>query len=196
MLSSLHDHSATGCQSGSQLPGLHQHGEVPWDDLAHHSNRFSSGAEIEVSFDGNGLSSDFVDPASIVPVVHMSLVHISHTGNVDWLAIIDGLHSGQIVTVLFDEIGQSEETPGSFDGIHSSPRSLFEGSPGGIDSSIDIFRGSSLDGGQDGLIIGVDDVHGPSFDGVDKLSIDEKLLYQVKFGYVHNFQNIFITNSC
>ena len=45
-----------------------------------------------------------------------------------------------------------------------------------IDSKINILIGASLDGGDDRLIRGVDNIKGLLFNRLDKLAIDEEIL--------------------
>lgn len=53
---------------------------------------------------------------------------------------------------------------------------MVEGLSGSTDGSIDIFFSYLLDCGQNRLVVGVDDVEGVAFDGVDETAIDEELL--------------------
>ena len=106
---------------------------------------------------------NFIAPSSIISVASVTQIQISYLGNMSRFSIIDTFNGSEFILVFFDEIGQSEEAVGSVDGVHSSPGSSFEGVSGCLYGSIDIFFSSSLDGGQDGLIIGIDDVEGLSF---------------------------------
>ena len=42
LLRRLHHHGVAGGQRRGQLPGLHQHGEIPGNDLPHHADRLDA----------------------------------------------------------------------------------------------------------------------------------------------------------
>ena len=125
------------------------------------------------------MSFDLVSPSSIVPVAHVGKVEVGQSSNMDRFAIIDSLNLSQLSCIFLHQISQSEHAPGSISGVHSSPRSLLKSSPSRIDSRIDVLVGSSLDGSQNGLVVGVDHVEGLAFDGVDESAVDEELLGNV-----------------
>jgi hypothetical protein len=56
---------------------------------------------------------------------------------------------------------------------------------GSRNSGINILGCSSLNGGEDRLIIGIDDIKGLIFGRVNKSPIDEELLNKSKFGNIH-----------
>lgn len=91
------------------------------------------------------------------------------------LAVINGFDNSQLFSVLLNEVSQSEEAITSLNCVHCPPGSLFKGSSGSMDSSIDISSRSPLDLSKNSLISWIDDVKSLVFDGVDESSVDEEL---------------------
>jgi hypothetical protein len=54
--------------AGAELPGLHQHGEIPGNDLSDHADGFMPGVAEVVAVDGDGLAVNLVGPSREITV--------------------------------------------------------------------------------------------------------------------------------
>ena len=100
-----HD-GATGSQRRAPLPGLHQRGEVPRDDLAHDADRLMTGIGVEGPVDRKDLAMNLVRPAGIIAVDGCGKRDVGRKRISKRLAIVQRLQGGQLFSVGFDQLRQ------------------------------------------------------------------------------------------
>ena len=69
MFGQLHDNTVPGRQGGTKLPGLHEKGKVPWDDLAAHADRLVSRVAVVVAVQRDHLAVILVRPTGVVTII-------------------------------------------------------------------------------------------------------------------------------
>lgn len=109
LLGGLEHAAAAGRQYRGQLPGGHQQGEVPRDDLADHADGL-----LEVVADGvlvqlGGGALLGADAAGEVAEVIHHQGQVGGQGLAHRLAVLPGLGDGEHFNVLFDAIGDAQQ---------------------------------------------------------------------------------------
>lgn len=170
LLSGLEDNGVAGGQGGANLPGKHQQGEVPWDDLAADTNSLGAGVVEHVGGDVDGLALDLVGPATVVAQAGNNGTDVA-AGHGNGLAVVERLNGSQLLRVLFGQVGQLQQQVTALLGGDLLPGAL-KGSAGSIDGKIDILLGGLVDGGNDLLGGGVDDLEGLALDTADELVVN------------------------
>ncbi len=173
LLGGFEDDGAAGGEGGSEFPGLHEDGEVPWDDLADDADGFVAGVAEEGAVDGDGFAFDLVRPAGVVAVAVDSEREIGTHGVVERLAIVEGFELGEFFLVLFDEFSEAIEDFATFAGIHLFPRAFFEGVAGSDDGLIDVGLVPFGDVGDDFAGGGVEGFEGFAAGGVLPDAVDQ-----------------------
>lgn len=117
------------------------------------------------------LALDLVGPAAVVAKTAGSCVDIG-LGHDDGLAVVERLDGGKLVYMAVEEVGELDEQLAAVLWRLPSPVAL-EGLACGGDGDVDILLGGLVDGANDVLSGGVDDLKGLAVDTGDKLVVDE-----------------------
>jgi hypothetical protein len=155
LLSGLQDNGVSGGKSRSDLPGPHEKGEVPGDNLSTDSDGLVLGV-VEGSGHGvDDLSVDLVGPSSVVSQTSGSHGNIT-LGKGNGLSVVQRLNRGKEKKVLLHKVGELQEVLSAGRGGSGSPGSL-EGGTGSLDGNVDIDLAGLLDGTDDllGAVIDV-----------------------------------------
>ena len=99
VLGGLEDHRVPGGQGGRDLPGQHEEGEVPRDDLADHANGLAV-RELVV---------DQLRPAGVMVEVPRRQRDVEIARLADGLAVVQGLHDREQAGALLDLAGEAVE---------------------------------------------------------------------------------------
>lgn len=171
LLSGLEDDGVSRGDDGADLPGEHEQGEVPGDDLATDADGLMAGVVEGLGIGVDNLAVDLVCPAAIVSDTAGSV------GNVDLsdgegLAVVKGLDGSQGIAMLFHQVSQLDEHAATICWGDMFPGSV-EGGTGSGDGDIDVLFCGLVDGGDGLFVVGVDGVKGPALDALDELVVDE-----------------------
>ena len=149
-----------GGEGGTQLPGLHEEGEVPGDDLAADPDRLVSGVAQETSVHWDLLPVVLIGPPDVVPEALDGQTEVDVEGVIERLPVIQRLQAGQVHPVPLNQLGQLQQEISSLRGVHRPPGAAqFEGLSGGLDSHVNIglvalrhladhLAGGGVDGGE------------------------------------------------
>jgi hypothetical protein len=159
-----HDRVASG-ERGGDLPGQHEHGEVPRDDLAGHADRPGIVPEPRVL--------QLVRPSGVVEEVGGDERDVDVTGLADGLAVVDRLQHRQFAGALLDQAGDAEEILRPVGSPHRSPDPPVR-LPGRRDGGVHIGRCRLGDLGQDLLGGGVHCLAKTTINGVHEGAVDEE----------------------
>lgn len=171
LLGSLDDDGVTGSDSGTDLPGPHENGEVPGDDLTADTNRLMAGVREGLVVLVDGLTDNLVGPATVVAEAASGVGDIALAQG-DGLTVIDGLDSGQGLNITLEEVGKLDKHAATLRGSHIVPGTL-EGSTGSLDGNVDILLGGLVDGSDDLFVGGVDGLEGLALNTLNKLVVNE-----------------------
>lgn len=173
-LGGLEDDTVSSSKGGSELPGEHENGEVPGNDLSNNTDGLVSGVSHLRGVDVDDLSSVLVSETSVVPQASSSLGNIEPFGDREGLSVIQRLESRQLVEVGLDQLSELHQNlSSSSTGDVLSPDGLV-GLLSGINSEVDISRVSLGDRGDDLSVGRVDGVEGLSVNRGNELSTDEE----------------------
>mmetsp|Transcript_24168 Transcript_24168/g.50396 ORF Transcript_24168/g.50396 Transcript_24168/m.50396 type:complete len:300 (+) Transcript_24168:837-1736(+) len=142
--SSLQYNSATSRKGGAELPGLHEQGEVPRDDLTDNSNGLPLQVTKVTLGDRAGgiddLARNLISPAGVVPVALDREGKIKVDGLRVRLSIVEHLKHGKLVSVLLHEIGQPVHENSTLVAAHLRPLAVgvVEGIASGMHCGIDL----------------------------------------------------------
>jgi hypothetical protein len=141
LLGRLENHAVARRQGGRQLPGRHQEGEVPGDDLADHAQGF-------VEMVGDGVTVNLADAAllgadatrEIAEMVNdqrdVRVQRLPHG-----LAVVPGLGDRQHLQIGLDAVGNLEKDVGTGRDRSGPPGVL--GPMGRIEGQFDVLRGGA-----------------------------------------------------
>src|SRR6185312_5995142 len=175
LLGRLHHDGVAGCQRGGELPGLHQQGKVPWNDLPDDANGLVARVAEVIVADRNGFAVDFIGPAGEVAVAINGCGYVNGLCDLDGLAVIERFQLGEFVGMFFHEVGQFVKEAATFGGGNFAPGAALESVAGGFDGEIDVsgvglrhladfFAGGRIEGGE-----------GAAGEGVSPFVVDKKL---------------------
>jgi len=159
LLGRLHYHRVSRGQCRGELPGLHQHGEVPGDDLSHHADRFQARVTEIVAVDRNGLALNLIRPSGEITVAADGGGDVDGFGHAKRLSVVERLQARQLIGVLLDQVGQAIEQPSSFGCGRLPPSPSLERGAGRFDGPLhvncvgfgdltDLLAGGGIDGGE------------------------------------------------
>ena len=178
LLGELQDDGAAGCERGAELPGGHEKGEVPGDDLGDDADRLPDGVGEEVAGkrDGDSGSEGLGGPAAHVAEEVDGEGDVGDAGDGDGLAVVERFELGELVGVLLEEVGELPEELAAFGGAHGRPGTGVEGAAGGANGDVDVDVVSF--GNLADLLAGsgVVDGEGLAGGGGDELSVDQHLV--------------------
>lgn len=162
LLGRLHDNGVAGGQGRADLPGKHEQGEVPGNNLTADTNLedqlatevqserarvvtygLLAGVVEHVGGNVDGLALNLVGPATVVTDAGGNGADIA-LGHGDGLAVVKGLDGGEQVEVLLDKVGELEKQAAALRGSDLAPCGL-ESLAGGGDGEIDILLGGLTD---------------------------------------------------
>lgn len=171
LLGSLEDNSVTGSDGRTDLPGPHQQGEVPGDDLSADTDGFVASVVQGLRVGVDGLTMDLVGPATIVAQATGSGSDIT-LGHGDRLAIVQGFDGHQDLGITLEkvgELGQHAATGGRSDLAPFALEGLASSSNGGVHI---LLRG--LIDGDNGLLGGgVDGLESLAIGTLDEFAVNE-----------------------
>lgn len=171
LLGGLDDNGVTGSDGRANLPGPHEDGEVPGDDLTADTDGLVAGVGEGLVVGVDSLTGDLVGPATVVAQAASGIGNVT-LGQGDGLAVVEGLNGGEGLDITLEEVGQLGEHTATVRGGHVVPGTL-EGGASGLDGDIDILLGGFVDGGDDLFVGGVDGLEGLALDTLDELVVDE-----------------------
>lgn len=171
LLGGLDDDGVTGSDSRTNLPGPHEEGEVPGDDLTADTDGLVAGVGESLGVGVDGLTGDLVGPATVVAQAAGGIGNVA-LGHGDGLAVVESLDGGEDLDITLEQIGQLGEHTATVGGGHVVPGTL-EGGASGLDGDVDILLGGLVDGGDDLFVGGVDGLEGLALDRLDELVVDE-----------------------
>lgn len=105
LFSSLQDNSVTGGDGRTNLPGPHERGEVPGNDLAANTNGLVAGVGKSLRVGVNGLAVDLVGPSGVVADTANSHTQV-HLGHGEGLAVVQGLDGRDRLNVPLNQVGK------------------------------------------------------------------------------------------
>ena len=164
-LGRLEHHRVAARQGGGDLPGQHQQGEVPRDDLGGDPKGPGVGTEPGVV--------ELVGPARVVEEVGGHQRDVDVAALADGLAVVDGLEHRQLAGPLLHEAGEPIQVLAAVAAAQSGPGTVVGGA-GGIDRTVDVLRAGGHDLGQHLFRGRVDGLEAGPVDGVDHLAADEQ----------------------
>ena len=138
LLGRLHNNRISGCERGRELPGQHQHGEVPGNDLADNAYRFVPRIAEERAVDGNCFAVDLVGPSGEIAEAADGGCDVHCFRDADRFSVVQGFEGSQFVGVLFNQIGQAVQHAPAFGCGELAPRTMFEGAAGCFHSFFDV----------------------------------------------------------
>src|SRR5690606_9297171 len=155
----LEDDGAAGGEGRGDIPGGHREREVPRHDLGADADRLAQGHVDDALAHRDRLAVELVAGAGVV---------LEDGGGGEDLALRAGqrlagvaaLDEGQLVGALADAVGDLLEDAAALVGGHAGPRSFVERLAGGLDGGLDILDAGLRDGGEGGVVGGVDDGEG------------------------------------
>ena len=100
-LGGLQHHRVAAREGGRDLPGRHQEGEVPGDDLPHHPERARRHPRHRVL--------ELVGPAGVVEEVGRGQRHVDVARLADRLAAVDRLQHRELARAVLQQAGQAEQ---------------------------------------------------------------------------------------
>ncbi|KAH3664621.1 hypothetical protein OGATHE_003436 [Ogataea polymorpha] len=171
-LGRLQHHSVTCSQSRTNLPGPHQKREVPWDDLATHSNRLSLGVSVVGIARVDVLAGQLVGPASARSDVVDHERHVT-LGQLQSLTVVERLNCGEGILVSLEQLGQVPQGLATNSRVGGAPRTL-EGLLCGVDSNIDVLLSGLVNVADLLLGGGVDHLKRFVLFGRNKLVVDKQ----------------------
>jgi hypothetical protein len=178
LLSNLGDGDTSCGEGGSPLPGSHEGGEVPGDNLGGNTNGLVL-VVLEVrSVNWDNISEVLISPASVGSELTDDKVDISSLGNADVLTVVEGFEGSKLISVLLKEISEAVHQLGSLVTGGSRPGSVVEGVSRGFNSSVDILFSSLGDLSDESLSSRVVGTESLSTSSVDKLSVDVHLVLE------------------
>ena len=145
LLGELEDDGAAGGEGGAELPGGHQQGEVPRDDLGGDADGFAQGVGVEVAGEREreGRAGDLGRPAGHVAEHVDGERDVGGAGDGDGLAVVEGFELGEFVEVLLEQVTELPDEAAAFGGLHAGPGAVVEGFAGGADGAVDVFGSAS-----------------------------------------------------
>src|SRR6185312_13533493 len=112
--------------------------KVPRYDLPDNADRLVPRIAVKWAFDRNCLAMDLVGPAGVVAVALDGERHVDVLRVLVRLAIVERFEGGQVVGVLFDQVGELVHEPATLGGAHLRPRAGIKRLAGGLDGEIDV----------------------------------------------------------
>lgn len=171
LLSSLNDNGVTSGNGRTDLPGPHEDGEVPGNDLTTDTDGLVAGVGESLGVGINGLTSDLIRPTTVVAKTASSVGDVD-LGHGDGLSVVQSLNGREGIHITLEQVGELGEHTATVGGDHLLPGTL-EGLTGSLDGNVDILLGSLVDGGN-GLLGGrVDGLEGLAIDTLNKLVVNE-----------------------
>jgi hypothetical protein len=179
LLGGLQDNCVAGGGGRSDLPGPHEQGEVPGDNLATDTDGLVTGVVHGVGVGVDGLAANLVGPSAVVTQATGRVGHVQ-LGHGQGLAVVQGFDAGDDVHIPLEEVGQLGQHPTSVGGGDMLPGALICRS-GRLDGDVDILLGGLVDGSDDLLVVGVDGLEGLAIDTLDELVVDKPASILVSF---------------
>lgn len=105
LLSRLQHDGVARRDGGADLPGPHEQGEVPRDDLAADTNGLVAGVVEAAGVGVDGLAVDLVGPAAVVTDAASRVGHVQ-PGHAHSLAIVKGFDVGEDLGITLEEVSQ------------------------------------------------------------------------------------------
>lgn len=186
LLCGLHDDGVTGGQGRADLPGKHEQGEVPGDDLAADTDGLVAGIGEGLVVGVDDFALDLVGPAAVVSEAPGSVGDVC-LGHGQGLAVVEGLDGGNDLDVSLEQVGELGQHAAPLAGGDLSPGTL-DGSTGSRNCSVDVLLGSFMDGTDDLLIVRVDSLEGLALGALDVLVVDEPVLSVSIYIYIYIYK--------
>ena len=177
LLRRLDHYAASRSQRRAQLPGRHQQGEIPRNDLADHAHRLAQGVSQELGAGGNrnGVAFNLGRPARHVAEQVHGQRHVRHPRDFQRLAVVEHFQFGKFLQVLLQQIAQLPDQASALGGRHLRPGTGFERGASRLDGAVDVFAISLGYASQDlarGRVVGGECLAGGGF---HPLSVNQHL---------------------
>jgi len=119
LLGELENDGAAGGEGGTELPGGHEQGEVPGDDLGDDTDGLAGavGEEVVTGGEGNGGPEGLGGPAGHVAEEVGGEGNICNAGDGDGLAVIKRFEFGELFGVLLDELPSFQRSCPRLEGL-------------------------------------------------------------------------------
>lgn len=101
LLGGFQDNDVTSGKRRADLPGPHEQGEVPWDDLTTHTDGLVSGVVEGLGVGVDDLAVNLVSPTGVVSQAAGREGHVD-LGHGEGLSVVERLDGGQGVDVLIE----------------------------------------------------------------------------------------------
>lgn len=171
LLGGLHDNGVTGGQGRADLPGKHEQGKVPGDDLAADTNGLVAGIGEGLVVGVDDLTLDLVGPAAVVSEAPGSVGDVC-LGHGQGLAVVEGLDGGNGLDIPLEQVGELGQHAAPLAGGDLSPGTL-DGSAGSRNCKVNVLLSSFMDGTDGLFIVRVDGLEGLALGSLDELVVDE-----------------------
>ena len=168
----LEDHHVAGGQRRSELPGRHEHGEVPGRDAGGDAYRLAHDHAQAVARHLQRLTVLLHGEPSIVIEGVGGVVHVDQRVR-QRLAHLARLQDGQLLGALADLVGYLAQNSGPLYGRRARPRSLVERLASGAYGALGVGATAPRYGSHDLFGRRVDNLVGHSVVGVDPFAVDE-----------------------
>ena len=167
----LEHHAVARANRRGQLPGRHQDGEVPRNDLAHHAQRLLDVVRHGVLVDvGEGAFLRAHAACKVAEVVHGER-DVGVQRLADRLAVVHGFGIGQQLQVLLNAVGNFQQDVAARGGVGLAPG--IGSGVGGVQRQLDVFGGGAGGLGVDLAVDGRDHIEVLALDRGHKLAADE-----------------------
>src|SRR5215213_9073081 len=121
LLGGLENDSVTGSERRRELPGRHQEGKVPGNDLAANTDRLTQGVVEHLAGHGNRFTFDLRGPAGEVLKVLDHLRQIDIERLFDRLSVISSFQRGKLAGVLLEQLRKLVKQAATITRAHFGP---------------------------------------------------------------------------
>ena len=162
------------CQRRAQLPRGQQQREIPGNDQADDADWFAQGVGEGGLDRVDRLAMNLRGPARIVAENVDHHGHVDVAGLENRLAVVEGFEFGELVDVLFEQVGETPDQSSALAGGHLAPgaAAVFESAASCLHRAVYVGRGGFRNLGQNLTSRGIDGVE--LFRGVGPLTVDEQ----------------------
>ena len=167
------DHRVAGGQGRAQLPGGHDHREVPRHDGGDHADRLAGHQAQFVVRGGGHFVIDLVDRLAAPADGARGTGHVDTQGEGDRLAHVEGFQQGQLLGVGVEQVGEADHDLLALDRLHARPHAGLEGGAGIAYGDVGIGGVAAGDQAEDTTIDRAHALEGLAGNGIAVLAMDQ-----------------------